>query len=279
MVSFANNLDSLFCSRYMYMYCNTKSCTLFQPLGDTQYTYLKLLYSMTIYLLICVKGCLSMENNIGHMDFYPAGNFWFLSLCFTSTHKSFETGVFVLFSSTQIMFVFRTWIFFFVNVCRRCFHVVVGYKMSLLPMISVWYLISRRTLAFCLSSILPDTGNDFRYLARYRIWLKNVPCSQKARYPAEYATVSFKFWPECSLCKTLICGCLNEDLNNVRECVSNKHVFIPCVHCTLYSVLYMLGLPYMPVCQVKFRLCLPRRKIRHFSDKSITENISFSHIY
>ena len=51
------------------------------------------------------------------------------------------------------------------------------------------------------------------------------------------------------------------------------------VHCTLYSVLYMLGLPYMPVCQVKFRLCLPRRKIRRFSDKSITENISFSHIY
>ena len=51
------------------------------------------------------------------------------------------------------------------------------------------------------------------------------------------------------------------------------------VHCTLYSVLYMLGLTYMPVCQVKFRLCLPRRKIRRFSDKSITENNSFSHLY
>ena len=193
------------------MYCNTKSCTLFQPLGDTQYTYLKLLYSMTIYLLICVKGCLSMENNIGHMDFYPAGNFWFLSLCFTSTHKSFETGVFVLFSSTQIMFVFRTWIFFFVNVCRRCFHVVVAFMSSLLSCrrwiqnvvvaddFSLVSDIQTDSLAFCLSSILPDTGNDFRYLARYRIWLKNVPCSQKARYPAEYATVSFKFWPECSL--------------------------------------------------------------------------------
>ena len=168
------------------MYCNTKSCTLFQPLGDTQYTYLKLLYSMTIYLLICVKGCLSMENNIGHMDFYPAGNFWFLSLCFTSIRTNllkqaflycFHQHKFCLFSKrnigkpTSVLWIFRLWIFFLVNVFRRCFNVVVGYKMSLLPMISVWYLISRRILlpfvypVSCripamTSDIWPDTGYD-----------------------------------------------------------------------------------------------------------------------
>ena len=169
------------------MYCNTKICTLFQPLGDTQHNIL--IWNFCIpwrYIFSSVWRDASPWKTISAIwtstqqvtsGFYPYVLLLRTNLLKQAFLYCFHQHKFCLFSKrnigkpTSVLWIFRLWIFFFVNVCRRCFHVVVGYKMSLLPMISVWYLISWRILlpfvypVSCripamTSDIWPDTGYD-----------------------------------------------------------------------------------------------------------------------